>query len=261
MRYGGIVILAIVAGVLGVLKLFETELTYPLDPTPIRPADLSLNMIEQQLVTGDGTELVVWHAPPDPGAPILLYFPGNAGNLGNRAQRFALLSGAGIGISALAYRGSNGSGGSPSEAAIIEDAKLLTQLTAATYPDREIIYYGESLGTGVAARLATVIAPDRMVLEAPYTSIPDAALKGPAPDWLDILFTNLWNTDQHIKSVTVPLLILHGLEDAVIPVELGRVVYTNAGSPDKELLELPGVGHHNVWQPEVQSRLITFLKG
>ncbi len=57
---------------------------------------------------------------------------------------------------------------------------------------------GGSLGTGGAARLASLISPDRMGLEAPFMSIPDAALKGSTPEWLDILFANVCTTDQHI---------------------------------------------------------------
>ncbi|MFT5345122.1 MAG: alpha-beta hydrolase superfamily lysophospholipase, partial [Dinoroseobacter sp.] len=186
---------------------------------------------------------------------------GNAGGLGNRSQRFEAMIRAGLGVNALAYRGSTGSGGTPSEEALRADAKLLAQLTAAQYPGVEIAYYGESLGTGVAAWLATEIAPARMVLEAPYTSIPDAALQTKAPGWVRVLFANLWDTEGHIAFVTAPLLVLHGIEDQVIPVEQGRAVYEAAGSADKRILTLPGVGHHDVWQPEVQAEFLKFLKG
>ena len=261
MRYGGIAILAVCAGLLGLLKLFETQLTYPLDPTDVRPAEIGLAMQRQIMTTPDGTEVIVWHAPPAAGQPIVLYFQGNAGGLGNRAQRFEVMMRAGLGISALAYRGSTGSGGAPYQQALSADAKLLAQLTAAQYPEVEIAYFGESLGTGVAAWLATEIAPARMVLEAPYTSIPDAALQSDAPGWVRVLFANLWDTEVHVASVTAPLLVLHGIEDQVIPVEQGRAVYGAAGSTDKRILTLPGVGHQDVWQPEVQAEFLKFLKG
>ncbi len=72
MRYGGIAILAVCAGLLGLLKLFETQLTYPLDPTDVRPAEIGLTMQRQTMTTRDGTEVIVWHAPPATGQPIVL---------------------------------------------------------------------------------------------------------------------------------------------------------------------------------------------
>lgn len=261
MRYGGIVILAVCAGLFGLLKLFETQLTYPLDPTPVTPAEAGVAMERIVMDAADGKDIVLWYAPPATGAPVVLYFPGNAGNLGNRAARFDVLTRTGLGVIAMAYRGSNGSEGTPSEEVLRRDAKLLAELAAGRHPGTEITYYGESLGTGVAAWLATEIAPARMVLEAPYTSIPDAALQTEAPGWVRAVFANLWDTQVHIAGVTAPLLVLHGIEDQVIPIDQGRTVYEAAGSANKRLMELPGVGHHDVWQPEVQATLLRFLKG
>ncbi len=261
MKYGGIVILAVCAGLFGLLKLFETELTYPLDPTPITPAEAGVAMDPVIMKAPDGEDIVLWYAPPQQEAAIVLYFPGNAGNLGNRAARFRLLTSTGLGVIAMAYRGSNGSGGAASEQALRRDARQVAELAAGRHPDTPISYYGESLGTGVAAWLATQIAPARMVLEAPYTSIPDAALQTQAPGWVRAVFSNLWDTQAHIAEVTVPLLVLHGIDDQVIPIEQGRTVFEAAGSADKRLMDLPGVGHHDVWQPEVQATLLRFLKG
>ncbi len=261
MRYGGIVILGTCAVVLALLKLFEPQLTYPLDPTPITPAEAGVQMTDIRMIAEDGTKIVLWLSPPRPGQPLVLYFPGNAGNLGHRARRFDILIRNGIGVLAMAYRGSNGSGGAPSEPALRGDARQMADLAAARFPEVPILYYGESLGTGVAADLALTRPPSRMVLEAPYTSIPDAALQTEAPDWVRPFFANHWDTKTAIAAYTGPLLVLHGTQDRVIPVDQGQAVFEAAASPQKRFERLDGLGHHDLWQPEVQSRLIAFLKG
>jgi hypothetical protein len=84
-RYGGIAILVVCAAFLGLLKLFETNLTYPLDPTPVSPGQAGVVMDVVTMTGADGAQIVLWHAAPAAGQPLILYFPGNAGNLGNRA--------------------------------------------------------------------------------------------------------------------------------------------------------------------------------
>ncbi len=254
-------LLIVVFSLLGLLKFFETSMTFPLDPTVVQPEQVGLTGVEVvTLTTEDGNSVVVWlHAGP-PDAPMVVYFQGNAGNLGNRAERFKRFTRQGFGWAALAYRGSNGSTGTPSEAPLMADAAQLIALLQDRDPDRPLIYYGESLGTGIVTQLATTHPPAKLVLEAPYTSIPDAAVFGTAPASLAVLFKNQFRTIDHIADVTAPLLILHGTEDQVIPFAHGQQVYQAAASPDKTLLQLDGIGHGNVWTVPAQAALWRFLR-
>lgn len=260
MRRFGIKVLVICLGLLGVLKAFETRLTFPLDATPILPEQVGLHGVKRLVFeTNDGENVVAWHHPAPPGAPTILYFQGNAGNLGSRAQRFERFRQNGFGWTALGYRGSSGSTAGPSEKTLMADAVQLVELLHQSTPKPTLIYYGESLGTGIAAQLAITHPPEKLVLEAPYRRIPDAAVYGIAPNSLAVLFKNQFNTLDHITRVDSPLLILHGTDDQTIPFSHGEAVFAASASADKTLLRLDGVGHHNVWTAPAQEALWRFL--
>ena len=174
--FGG---LFIYVSVLAALWLMRMSLIYPLDPTHVSPDRSRLpDITEKTLRTADGNDLVIWTAPARAGEPTVLYFPGNAGNLGDRTERFRRFRLQGIGLVAMAYRGSNGSTGKASEAAVTADARLLRDQMfdlLGTGANSAVIYYGESLGSAVAVKLATTHAPAGLILEAPFTSVPDVA--------------------------------------------------------------------------------------
>ncbi|GKY88350.1 hypothetical protein STA1M1_22190 [Sinisalibacter aestuarii] len=226
--------------------------------TPLRdapPAGLS----ETTLTTADGETLVMWSAPPAPGKPVVLYFHGNAGNLAMRAGRFAAFTARGFGVVAPGYRGSSGSSGKPTEATLIDDARMLAaQLPALTGP-APVIYYGESLGAAVAIALAETSPPAALVLEAPFTSLAgmSARLYGSAA--LARLLTSRWPSLERIANVPAPLLILHGADDPLVPPAMSRSLLAAAPGPDKRLYLVPGAGHVDVWQADAQRELYAFL--
>ncbi len=235
----------------------ERRTIYPFDPAHAPPP---AGLTENRLATGDGETLVVWSARPAPGRPVILYFSGNAGNLSTRASRFAAFTRAGYGLVAAGYRGSSGSSGTPSEAALIADAEALAgavpELSGAPGP---VIYYGESLGAAVAVALAERHPPAAMVLESPFASIRrmSAAVYGTS------LFAGLarskWPSEARIVSFDAPLLIVHGALDSFVPPDQGRALFEAAASADKHFELVEGAGHVDVWQPSAQERLSAFL--
>ena len=151
-------------------------------------------------------------APRD-GKPVILYFHGNGGALHYRVERFRKLITDGIGLVALEYRGYGGLGGSPSEQGLIADAEAAYAYAAAHYPVQQIVFWGESLGTGVAVALAAEKPVGRVILEAPFTS---AAAVGARHYWylpVRLLMKDQFHSDERIGKVTAPLLILHGVHD------------------------------------------------
>ncbi|MEM6480757.1 MAG: alpha/beta hydrolase, partial [Pseudomonadota bacterium] len=125
MIYTGFKLLAIGAALWVLLSLYERTSVYPLDASRISPSSLGLTSIREVDFAANGQILVLWVAPPQQDKPVIVYFHGNAGNLANRAERFARITGQGYGLIAMAYRGSGGSTGRPSEKAITEDASAL----------------------------------------------------------------------------------------------------------------------------------------
>ena len=162
-------------GVLALTYLGQRKLQYVPDPRRYAPVSVGLPAEEVALDTADGERVIVWHVPPQAGKPVVVYFQGNGGGLDLRAERFRRLVADGIGLVALNYRGYGGSGGSPTEAGLIADARAAYDFAAARYAVGRIVLWGESLGTGVAVALAAERPVGKVLLESPFTSITDVA--------------------------------------------------------------------------------------
>lgn len=205
----------------------------------------------ERLATADGLDLAFLAAPPTrPGAAVVVVFHGNAGNAADRAPILAPVAAAGHGVVLAGYRGYGGNPGSPSEAGFAEDARATFTWAAERWPGAPLVPWGESLGTGVAARVAeerqaagTPVAG--VVLDSPYTAVADlAAAMFP---WLPTraLLRHPFESASRLAAAEAPVLVVHGEEDRVIPASHGRAVAAARAAAGRrtEALFLPGVGH------------------
>lgn len=243
----------------------RTTLIYPFSTTYQTPKDAGEpRLTEYKLKTNDGNTLIIWTRSAKGRKATVLYFHGNAGNLAGRAQRFDRLIDRGYGVVAMAYRGSGGSTGKPSEDVITKDAILLraslTQILG-KYPKGKIIYYGESLGTGVATKLAVNTPPDALILEAPYTAIVDLAAKQMPFFPIRTVLDQRWETRKYIKAVNTPTLVLHGTGDRVIPYAHGKIIFGLSSAKDKVMKTLQGGGHLSAFSIEGQTAIYRFIEG
>jgi uncharacterized protein len=228
-----------------VVLLFVMERTflYPASSERVTAAQAGVSDFQDlTLTTSDGEQLVAWWKAPQPGRAIILYFHGNGGSLSNRRDRVRLLTGDGRGLLIVSYRGYSGSTGTPTESGLREDARAAHTWLARQYKPERVVLYGESLGSGVAVRLASERPVGGLILEAPYTSTADVAK---LTYWfvpVDILMRDQFRSIEAIKEVRRPLLVLHGEEDGLIPIRLGEKLYEAAPGP-KRFIRLPGVGH------------------
>jgi len=236
------------AAVLLAAYLGQRRLMYFPDRIRTLPADVGLpNVEERALKTPDGERVIAWYGKARPGEPTLLYFHGNAGSLAARIERIRRFMGEGWGVYMMAYRGYGGGTGSPTETANVADARLAYgALVQEGVDPASIILYGESLGTGVAVRLATERPAAGLILDAPFTSIVDvAALAYP---YLPVRYVlkDRYESEKYIAQVHMPLLILHGERDPVIPVAMGRALLALANEP-KRLATFPNAGHSDIY--------------
>ena len=244
------------------LRTYEMQSIYPFDATRVAPAEAGEGRLrEVTFDTADGEVLILWVGTPNGAAATILYLPGNAGNLATRAQRFSHFLDLGYGVVALGYRGSSGSSGRPNEAALSSDAlqvfDAVQSLTGTA--DGAVILYGESLGTALATKIAIQRDARGVVLEAPFTSIPDLAkIQYPGIDLSGIL-TQFWDTAAIIGDMDEPLLILHGTDDRLVPLAQGQTIFALAGSRQKWMEALPGVGHQGLWTETALAALDAFL--
>lgn len=238
------------------LERFETAMVYPFDATHATPEVAGEpRLTEVSFPTGDGEVLVVWRAEAHPGKPTLVYFPGNAGGLKDRAERFRRLIDRGYGVIALAYRGSSGSTGRPDEASLTDDAIALVRAESGN----PLILYGESLGTAVAIKLAAEGLGDALVLEAPFTSLLDLVENQYPDEKLDHLVTQRWESLRAVTRVRQPLLVIHGSDDRLVPITMGQLIFDSAASSDKRFVEINERGHAGLWTVEAQEALFDFL--
>ena len=230
------------------------------DPARTPPAEAGLDSIEEvEIATSDGVTLVAWQAPSKANKPTILYFHGNGANAANRASKIDTILESGFGIFYLNNRGYGGSGGKPTEQNNIADAiAAYDHLVKYGASADKIVAYGESLGSGQAVRLATQRTVAAVVLEAPLTSTVDVAMA--AYFWLPLglLLTDKYNNERNISSVTAPVLVLHGAQDEVIPVEMGWQVYRAANEP-KRIEVFPQGAHSDLFEHGAWRTVQAFL--
>jgi hypothetical protein len=192
---------------------------------------------EHWVTARDGVRLHAWlFRAADPQAPMLIWFHGNAGNLTDRAEMAAELARRGVSVFVFDYRGFGRSGGRVSESKIFRDGEAVhayvRQLGA-----RRIVLYGESIGGPYAARVARdhkegVAA---VILENSFPSLKDIANTLYAPLPLGWTAPFALRTTGWLNEAGVPVLVMHGTRDAVIPYSLGKKLFDDLRVP-KEML-------------------------
>lgn len=242
------------------MYVFQRKLQYHPEHKGLTPESVGvIGASIETLTTADGEKLILWHAPARAGMPTILYFQGNAGEIGDRPLRFNYYHSRGFGVAYLSYRGFGGSSGSPSEAGLITDANAgYDWLVARGVEPGRIALLGESLGSGVAVQLAAKREVGALALEAPYTSTVEVAAK--IYWWLPVhaLMKDQFKSIDFIAAVVAPLLIIHGEDDGLIPVEFGRRLFAAANQP-KELDVVPGFGHDVLFEETTWAREAEFF--
>jgi fermentation-respiration switch protein FrsA (DUF1100 family) len=252
-------IVAYAAAALG-MYVFQRKLQYHAANKGLTPQSVGIaGAGVETLTTADGEKILLWHAPAKSGMPTILYFQGNAGEIGDRPLRFNYYHSRGFGVAYLSYRGFGGSSGSPSEAGFMADANAAYDwLIAKGVEPNRIALLGESLGSGVAVQLAAKREVGAVALEAPYTSTVEVAAK--IYWWLPVhaLMKDQFKSIDFIAAVVAPLLIVHGEDDGLIPVEFGKRLFDAANQP-KELDVVPGFGHDVLFEEATWAREVEFF--
>lgn len=212
------------------------------------------------LATEDGLTLNAWWLPPRAGRPTVLYCHGNAGTMAECAFKVAAYRNAGLGVLLFDYRGYGGNAGTPTEAGLYADARAARAFVLAQEGVREetLVIHGESLGSGVATQLALEHAPAALVLEAAFISIP-AVGKLQYP-WLPVhrLARDRYESLAKIGRIRAPVLILHGEDDDLVPVDFGRQLHAAANTP-KHIHVFPGACHADLFDHGAGDLIVRWL--
>tara|TARA_Y100001970_G_scaffold284732_1_gene402718 strand:+ start:904 stop:1725 length:822 start_codon:yes stop_codon:yes gene_type:complete len=185
------------------------------------------------VTTSDGIKLKGWlHTKDLAKKRTLVFFHGNAGELSNRIYKLNLIKNFDINFLIIAYRGFSGNKGEPTEKALYEDAKsTLNWLTSKGIREEQIILYGESLGTGITAEVAQNKNYAGVILESPFTSMVDAGKHYYFYLPVSLLLKDRYETLSKLKNIKIPILVMHGEKDSIVPFNMGKKVFKKANEP------------------------------
>jgi fermentation-respiration switch protein FrsA (DUF1100 family) len=216
------------------MYFLQRKLQYHPDREYVVPSVYNLARARDVRLTTPGGETIHgWFAPPgDREKQVILYFHGNAQAIQARWERAKLFGDAGYGYFLLSYRGFGGSSGTPSERGLVEDASTaLAYLGERGYGDSDIVYWGESLGSGVALQLAARHTPAAIILESPFTSAANVARLSYFFVPVGLLMKDQFNSLAFIKHLKAPAFVFHGDVDEVVPFKMGQEVFNRIATP------------------------------
>ena len=186
-----------------------------------------------KITTNDQIDLVGWFYNKNLDKfKTILFFHGNAGSLENRTYKLNHLKDLNVNFLIIAWRGFSGNEGKPKEMGLYEDAdSAIKWLKMKGINEKDIILYGESLGTGVAVEIAQNKSYAGVILESPFTSMVNMGKKHYPFFPVRFLLKDKFESYKKITNVSVPILIMHGKDDKIVPYDMGKKMYELANEP------------------------------
>ncbi|MBL8681167.1 MAG: alpha/beta hydrolase [Myxococcales bacterium] len=231
--------------VCGIACVRHRSLLYPAPPRETPSRDAVLEWVQGNDGEGETFALCAFAQRPD--ARTIVHFHGNGEQVASLEQFARSAHERGLGYCAIEYPGYGMlSQRAPSETSIYRAAEsTLRQLEQRGVRRSQMVLTGQSLGTGVATEMATRGWGSRLVLLSPYTSIVDVAQRLVVVLPAALIIRDRFDTRSKAPSVRVPVLIVHGAEDTLIPVEMGRGL--SRLFPRARFVELAGRGHNDLF--------------
>jgi fermentation-respiration switch protein FrsA (DUF1100 family) len=249
-----VVILLVYAASLAYLYYNQRNMIYFPDTSV---PDLVPGIEAVEVETVDGLKLRGWWFPPtNPKLPLVVHFQGNAGNHFHRGWKAELLNKNGYGVLLATYRGYGGNPGTMSEQGLLDDGRAWMNFLRTQ--GKPIVVFGESLGTGVAVRMAGEFDAAGLILESPYSSIADVAQSLYPIVPVKILLRDRFDSMANIGAVKAPKLFVHGVLDRTIPIKFGRRLFDAADEP-KSFIALDSAGHNDLYDHDAALHILDFL--
>lgn len=212
------------------------------------------------LPTHDGLMLRSWYHAPEAGKPVIVYFPGRAGDVIEKPSHLFDLAEQGYGLMLAGYRGYGGNPGRPNEDKLYRDAAaLLARVAEDKLAPGGIVLYGYSMGTGIASYVAARSKPVGVVLEAPFTSFRDIVGHNARrmPLWL---VRTRFDTQSRFASIDAPILLLAGERDTVTP-PIFATLLASINEGLSRLHVLPEAAHDDMFEHGAWEAVSSFLGG
>jgi pimeloyl-ACP methyl ester carboxylesterase len=274
-----------------VMALFQRELIYrPGRAERIRLSDSTLpagSIHDVTVTTSDGVELNGWHIIPQGlncatrqdcdrelarANHVVLFLHGNGGD--RRGREFDSLSFSRLKahVFLFDYRGYGDNDGTPSEEGLATDARAIWNYMTSErdIPIEKIVVYGESLGGGVATRMTAGLCsagtpPAGLVLAGTFSSMTDTASSH--YPWLPVglILLDRYESTRHMAVIDCPILQMHGAHDDIVPLSVGRRLYSaiprqSANGVPKRFVEFTNAIHNDFEEQQFRAEIETFLK-
>jgi uncharacterized protein len=258
-------LLILIGGFILWLRWYEPRMIYhPSRQMEQTPELVGLKYEDVTLTSSDSLHINGWWVPGRDAKLTVLFFHGNAGNISHRLEKLAIFKDLGVNTFIIDYRGYGRSEGTPDEEGTCRDARAAYDylIQQRKFTPRSIIVYGESLGSAIAADLASKVEVGGLVLEEAFTSISDVGQRMFPFFPVRWLVQNKYDTLSKLPRIKVPLLILHSREDEIFDMRHPQLLLAAANAP-KQLVELHG--NHNdaflVSEPVYRDALQKFIEG
>ncbi len=215
------------------LYFYQRNLMYHPNENNYFDDKLLVNIEKVKIRTQDGLNLLGWYHEKDIiKNKTILFFHGNAGSLENRIHKLNHFQDMKVNFLIIAWRGFSGNQGKPSETGLYEDGEsAIKWLLKKGIDEKNIVIYGESLGTGVATHLSQNRNFAGIILETPFTSMIDAAKKFYPYIPVSFLLKDKYENKNKIKNIKFPILVMHGEKDQIVPFDMGKKIFEIANEP------------------------------
>ena len=215
------------------IYIFQRNLLYHPSENNYSGDKITVSVEKIKIKTKDNIDLIAWYHKKNLNEyKTILFLHGNAGSLENRIHKINHFKDININFLIVAWRGFSGNKGKPTEDGLYEDARSSVRwLKAKGVDEKNLIIYGESLGTGIATEIAQNKNFAGVILESPFTSMIDAG-KDKYP-FLPVRFLlkDKYESDKKIKNIKSPILVMHGKIDNIVPFYMGKKIYELANNP------------------------------
>jgi len=243
--------------VLFLIFFFQRSLIYFPEYSDLTPEMAGVAEMKTVLLkTEDGLQIKSWYAPPKvPESLTIVYLHGNAGHIGYRAALVKPYLNVGYGVFLLTYRGYSGNPGKPSEEGLYADARAALEFLKG----KSVVLFGESIGSAVAIQMALEYDVKAIILQSPFTSLADVGAYHYPFLPVKWLLRDEFQSLEKAPKVHIPVCIIHGQNDGIIPKEMALKLFSAFSEP-KTLLLVPYSGHNDLYEPRAVIEFIQKLE-
>lgn len=245
-------IILVIAGILMISFFQKIEnffLYHPHQSLESNPEGLSIKYENVQFTAKDNTKLHGWFFPPSSSDnSVILWAHGNAGNISHRIENILLMrKNLDVGVFIFDYRGYGLSEGKPNEKGLYADMEGAYLWLSKRIPENRIVLFGRSLGAAIATKLSIEKRSSQsLILESPFENTIEMGKRIFPFLPLRWLMKQKFDTKAIIHSVEIPLLLLHGDKDTIVPFQQGKNLFDLASEP-KQFFQIKGANHNDTF--------------